>query len=663
MRPYGNRSGHKETKFERREIIAWDGEGINLDNGKHVYALFANSLGEFRINAGGLSSFDCFQLLLKTFADHPRAIHIIFGGSYDFGMMLFASLPFKKVRDIWKQVNEYGTRWKEYAIKYLPRKHLSLREFGYPPFICKKPNVVARGILWDVFPFFQTSFIRAIREWLGPDYQDLQIIEQGKALRGQFTEAQLKNFVLPYTQAELRALVLLYNKLLDSVQEADMKLSRHDGPGALASYLMKSNGIKEKKKQETPELERAFAHGFFGGRVELLKYGRCGGQNRPLHPTDVSAKGEIYNYDINSAYPYAMLSLPNLSEGHWTREPVDSCFSISLVEWNFKKQVPFYPFPFREKQGNVLFPPEGRNWIWKPEIDMAKFYGFDKDFKILETQSFVPNDPADKPFDFIREKFEKRRQWKLEKNPAEKAMKLAINSLYGKTCQQVGYDAKTGRKPPYHSFAWAGFITSYTRAKVTAAGLQNPGAIIFFATDGIYSTELLNLDIGNELGHWTYKLCDEVVSIQSGVYFVRQGDKWFAKSRGFDSDLKPERVLEAWLKNQTEAYFPSTTFQGVGRSTVNEETWNNRGNWITIDRRLSLSPWGTKRLDLHGGKVPLWAMGRGLNPANGLVDTTAASSLDGYLTGGVPVSAIKKLLWQLEDEGFQFELEHQDSFL
>jgi DNA polymerase type B, organellar and viral len=638
----------RTSKFERREIIAWDGEGINrTGDGKHVYSLLANSSGEFRINDSGLSTDDCFRFILEWFQKRPRAIHIIFGGSYDFGMMMFQGMKRNTVEKIWKGADEYGTKWREWSVSYVPRKHLSLREFGYPPFSKGKPNIVARGTLWDVFPFFQCSFVRAIEKWLGSDYPDLSLIREGKKLRGAFTAEQLKTIILPYTQAELKALVLLYSKLLGSVQQAGLTLSRHDGPGALASCLLKQNGIKDKKTDETGEMAKIFSHGFFGGRVELLKYGHH--------------EGRIYNYDVNSAYPYAMLGLPNLSQGEWRKGEHGSAFAISLVEWNFRNKVsPFFPFPFREREGNVLFPPQGRNWVWRPELEVAHETGFQ--YKILETWSFVASS-EEKPFAFVKDKYSLRKQWKTEGNPAENAMKLALNSLYGKLAQQVGYNEKTKRKPPYHSYAWAGYITSFTRAMVLRAALRNAKSILFFATDGIFSLEPLSMPCGDSLGDWTEKIYDEVVSVQSGVYFVRKGTEWFEKTRGFDAELKPVKVLDAWLHRAYESFFPSTTFFGVGRAVQTKETWNERGTWKTIQRRLALTPWGTKRLDCHGGKTPLWISNGGVNPQSGLVDTIAAPSQDGYLKGVIPMSHEKSLLWQEHDPVFQYEWEHEESFL
>ena len=47
-KPRKHKGGKPKTKWERRLVVAWDGEGANLANGEHIYNLLANSDG-FRL--------------------------------------------------------------------------------------------------------------------------------------------------------------------------------------------------------------------------------------------------------------------------------------------------------------------------------------------------------------------------------------------------------------------------------------------------------------------------------------------------------------------------------------------------------------------------------------------------------------------------------------
>jgi hypothetical protein len=94
----------------------------------------------------------------------------------------------------------------------------------------------------------------------------------------------------------------------------------------------------------------------------------------------------------------------------------------------------------------------------------------------------------DGPFDFVRDLFVQRRTIKEEADRAgrydirEKAIKLSLNSIYGKLAQSVGGD---GDAPSVANPYYAAATTAYCRRRLIEAALIDPHAIVFFATDGI----------------------------------------------------------------------------------------------------------------------------------------------------------------------------------
>jgi hypothetical protein len=91
-------------------------------------------------------------------------------------------------------------------------------------------------------------------------------------------------------------------------------------------------------------------------------------------------------------------------------------------------------------------------------------------------------------------------------------LKIALNSLYGKRAQRSG-------SGPYHDVVEAGLITAITRAQIIAAVGQNPEAVVMVATDAVFSTRPLQLDLGNGLGQWEEKPWPDLFVAQPGVYF------------------------------------------------------------------------------------------------------------------------------------------------
>ena len=93
----------------KRHIIAWDGEGANVD-GVHIFNLLSNSLGQYIHDDSGLSTNHCFEFFIQN--NPADAIHVIFGGGYDVNMIL-RDLPRNKVEELWKKGR---CKWKQWKI-------------------------------------------------------------------------------------------------------------------------------------------------------------------------------------------------------------------------------------------------------------------------------------------------------------------------------------------------------------------------------------------------------------------------------------------------------------------------------------------------------------------------------------------------------------------
>ena len=147
------------TKWERRKIVAWDGEGANLSDGTHVYNLLANSDGVRILNHDGLPTKEVLNFFIR-YGD-PQAINVIYGGSYDINMLL-VDLPIEKIATLWQTGSCY---WEDYRIWYTPRKKFTVQKLYLQPGKKKLRHVTFT--LWDVLGYFQTTFVAACRKWLG----------------------------------------------------------------------------------------------------------------------------------------------------------------------------------------------------------------------------------------------------------------------------------------------------------------------------------------------------------------------------------------------------------------------------------------------------------------------------------------------------------------
>lgn len=596
---------HKDQRdrhiYKIPKFLAWDGEGYTLPDGTHRYTLFMNGKGQYISNSYGLSTEDCFDFLLDTF--EPDRKNVCFAASYDINMML-ADIPMSvliKLHGQGKVKSGEYVRWKNYVLQYRPRKSFFLARYkkGEPPFIKdektgkKRPNYEKQTTLWDVFGFFQTSFVNALKSYFSEEELiplGYEQIKAGKESRSTFKKEDLLSVIVPYTTLEVLALEKLMERLAGYLEEANLRLSRWDGTGAIAATILKKEKIKSYYGHVPQTVEIASQHAYGGGRIETIKYGHF--------------KGTGFHADIRSAYPSAMLELIQMTYGYWTNIE-QGPFTLYDVSWNFPTGMPFYPFFVRDSWGQICYPRQGRNWIWYPEVKAAqKFLQHEKHMHIHDVLSFHSESDV-KPFSFVQVYYDRRLEWKRQGKGAEKVLKLGINSLYGKTVQQLGYDESTGRKPPFYNLQYGGLITSYTRAKLFEAGMQKPDDIIAFSTDGIWSTSPLELEEGEGLGQWEVDSFSELIQAQSGVYWVTtdKGEKQFC--RGFSkTELTKEKVLEGWKNGLDSISVPCTRFVTLGSALASPERFIEKwGSWDSGERSLALTASGThKRLDKKGGK-------------------------------------------------------------
>lgn len=617
-------------------FMALDGEGITARNGRHRYIMAVAHDGErytwLQSAPGRGLSTNVILSHVYRWANDTGSIPVIYGGSYDVNMWL-VDWPRRAVKRVWEgeQVS-----WAGWTVQYRARKSFRFRpSTGYQRETTGTGRVYWHAkdkpvTVWDVLGFFQSPFVDALEKYL-PDWPDLPMIRAEKQRRRLFRDSE-RPVILDYCRAECRALVAVMDRLHDYVKQSEITLRRWDGAGAIAAALLQREGVKAHLSRanpiETPRIvNEAARHAYAGGRIELIRYG---------HAPDTL----IHHYDINSAYPDALRRLPSLAHGRWVRGTGDAGMTPDAVQllrirWKFQPAA-LYPFAWRAPSCAIYFPPEGETWCWSSELyaatamlDAGHLKG---KITVLDGWTFQPS-TMDRPFHFVEQLYRQRQEWKAAGLGAEKVLKLGINSLYGKTAQQVGGQ---GGPPAWHDLLYAGFVTGWTRStiyRVMAPVARDHG--IMLATDGIYSTCPLNVTLGSGLGEWSYEIHRGMTVVQSGVYWTDKGERRFF-CRGFDrGSLKRRAIVDAWRRHRVQYKATLTRFVGMGTACRSPKSWPEWATWRTAPRILALTMRNTKRSDRPGS-----------HPAKSLVLTDPVLPAAFYLD---PVSAPYPIAW--EDHG------------
>lgn len=508
-----HRSGVKATLLDL-PICAIDGEGKTRPNGSHDYTLLAASWpeGSHKIESESLSTDQCFEFIMSLPEHHT---YVIYGGSYDFNMMM-RGLPKKTIDLLLDKGKAY---YKKYSIRWIDRKFFRLRANG-------------RSItVYDVLANWQVKFVDACEAWGIGTREELDLVTAMKEQRGDFDGVDDVR-ISSYCFLECDLLSRLCRKLFDAIRATQYRPSAVYGPGALASAALKKHNVKRYMCELPEHIEQLTHYAYFGGRFDCAMIGWF---------TDV------WQYDIKSAYPDQIRYLPCLKCAEWKKYDYADFrrdglpeWGLVQVEWNLDENTPWPPFPHRDSKGNIFYPYRGKGWYHASEVTAAMEL-FPNSIIFITGWQLVKN-CNHVPFDFVDAIFQLRKEMPYAQGVV---FKLILNSLYGKLAQQVGSDGD--RKPPFQCFYWAGAITAGTRAKLLRALSESPTSVIGIATDSLISLRKLGVECGSELGQWEPTELADFAQIANGIYYAHTTTgKQIERSRGFS------RTTLDWTKVQID---------------------------------------------------------------------------------------------------------------
>lgn len=601
-RERNSRSGGLKRRMSRgihQKFIAVDGEGFS--NG---YCLLDSSVDSYPrlYNPDRMLEtqeiFDWLWELSKT-EDAVDADIVLYGASYDFNNWLRSALVFNDedhpeglcdVRNCLCHLVDGDVVWVPpcWGVQWMRGYRFVLRKYGETR--QRKWGASGEVVFWDVLPFFQCGFIKALENY---GIEVPEIIREGKDARGSFEHADIDK-ISRYNKLECSLLLELLDKMKLSMASLGLKLTSWNGPGAAAKALLRKEGIihhngrvnKNGGYSHPEELSTAMLSAYAGGMCRRLQIGRW---------------TEAYGYDINSAYPTAMFGLPCLSHGRW--RPSNAYvpgFGIWLIDYHrAKARQPDYIDPLfcRNSTGAIEYPAQVTRWAYGCEVEAVRRVA-PRYLKVLRGWVWEP-DHCDhpRPFDWVHREGIKRlafkRQAKTDPSKTGHALvlKLSLNSLYGSVAQARGSEGLDS--PPWsQQLLWAGWITASTRMKLWLAAMKKPESVIHMATDGLILSEKLNgLKLGDKLGEWEESVYHDFTVVQYGVYFHREGQR----TRGF----VPPEVCDELLSDVYNLWAAGTGFHTVPY-TVNSfvtagevrqkiQPYENWCEWVQREKLLDIT--------------------------------------------------------------------------
>ena len=525
---YLDRTGRytSSKKYQSKPFIAIGSQSIT-DGENIVYAHLALSTGQSITNLNGLTTQEILGFITSNTPKTKDAILVTYGSTYDFNQFL-NSINLEQLETIWNS----NHRSKAETIGTF-KVRVSKGQSFYIKDLWAETRTIS-----DIYGFFQQPLKQTLEQYTG------KTARAGNAYTQAVTTNQLQNAAKQLMQ-ELQATAELMEEFRKRLDKVNLRPLRWSGAGSITTNLFQKHNIKSFMAEQEQDIQTAARYAYAGGRFENVLYGQ--------------SKSKTYAYDINSAYPEALTKLPALAGGRWHHiggDPGDTDFGLYKVSFEVAARNN-WPVPLfaRDVTGSIFYPNKLNGWYWSPEIAILREWAEMTNAKYEIDQAYIFEAATNhKPFEWIQDLYNKRLQLQAAGDEAEIGLKLALNSAYGKLAQQVGWlpEDENGEEktPSYHQLEYAGYVTSYTRAKLFRASLENPTAVIAYETDCLYSSEeLTGIIIGDGLGEYKETIYNHLTYLGSGIYFGEKenGEKVF-KLRGIQTGTATYEMLENVLQ-------------------------------------------------------------------------------------------------------------------
>lgn len=349
----------------------------------------------------GIRSFDDFLRAQRCYCEGKRktACFTWFNLDYDVTGLL-KHLDVKIIKHL------FVKGWVKFGhvrLEYIPGKYLLVKHGAY----------TFRH--YDVYAFFQSSLDSAAEKFLPEKIKKKKVSRS--SLKSLSWRKYLKRKVYwdAYAMQDAKILQRLTDELVTALREIGHSSRNLYSPGYVAKHYLK-------RKQVSfgwlpPQFEKMIEKAYHGACVEIYQRGTF---------------KKAWSYDLKSAYPAALASLPNFAKADYcfAKEQLAEHYFVRARVWMPEHE--FYLLPVI--QGNVVRFPRFTGqiaYMTNEEVDCLRKYGatvepieFVNVFLPLSEKSYAP---------IVDELFAKRK----ESGMRGLVYKLILNSVYGITAEKI----------------------------------------------------------------------------------------------------------------------------------------------------------------------------------------------------------------------------------
>lgn len=530
-------------RMQRRKYLPFpqkirEVEGFDVETTKDGHARIIASSTEW-CSVGNLHDAIAF-MTSKQFNDK---INMSWNLTFDINTILKLHKP-----TLVKVMNEGSAKFEGHLLEWTPEKAFKIKRGHHTT------------SFFDALQYYHSELAFASKQFLGVEPHPLKAEREN--LFGKYSDQEIGEYCID-DALKTKQLTEYYLKMLFEcgvIVKYPFSL-----PNIMQEHILRlGNGIIP--PNVTPyEILKKYWQAYRGGWIDTYKRG-------------------VFNdakvFDLNSAYPAAMVRLPDLRDGIWEDSLVkESDLGVVVCEVKGGLEA-FAPISVRH-YGQNIYPDFDEPT--KVFLTLREFKAFSKNYKItpLEAHSFIPNDDARYPF-----RDEILRLWKIKNEGRFGTLKTTtikqmINSLSGKF-RELNNNDEMGKLflPVYMSE-----VTAFTRVKLFEAAKKYANRIIWVNTDAVMFDGNVKLDCGEGLGEFVEKnkgINGECLVIRAGVYQFKGAS---AVLRGVTSKLDLFSVC-----NTPEEEITTYTIKPyVARRSLKGEDIRRIGVFANVPQKIRLN--------------------------------------------------------------------------
>lgn len=338
------------------------------------------------------------------------------------------------------------------------------------------------------------KFYNTLRHW------PLSVEEMG--LRLGYPKLPFDPTNLRYCRRDTEVTYFFIQEMTKRYQELGIEEMKATLPGTALKFFLSKFCHAHWQRHESLDVWKFLAESRFGGRCEVF-------WTEPVRQT-------LYEYDINSSYPYAMKTerYPDLET--ITMDPKTPNFQREGVA-RIRVKAPCIEFPLlpykKPGEQKLLFPIGTFTGTWTyPEIRLALKLGY----QIEHVEGAIEYDAMPSPFaEYINFCYARRQAVKDTDPLMSYTLKIVMNSNFGKWGEEGDMQVISQGKrytlssiPKHSNMIWAAYILAYGRINLYQyiQAASRKGLVLYVDTDSVFiRCEAQPFPDSKELGALSFK--------------------------------------------------------------------------------------------------------------------------------------------------------------